>query len=157
LILLLATVLIYCGAVYWSIHDYEDWKKAELEYRPLAVFDHYIISGRGILMIVLGAIIGLVWPIILFMKKKTKLRIAALATVIIAGAVFPLAYAAYRIFYFEPFCSSSPPISCIYGDPDYIVSTIYWEFTKLVWLGLGVFWLAVVAIGVLKPRLPSDQ
>jgi len=162
LILLLATVLIYSGAVYWSIQDYEEWKQAKLErfspeIRHQVTIDPYMLDGRGILMIVLGAIIGLVWLIVLFMKKKTKFRIATLATVIIAGVAFPLAYVAYRIFVYEPFYLFSPKINIVYGNPDFIVSTVYWEFTKLVWLGLGIFWLAVAAVRVLRPRLPSDQ
>jgi len=140
LILLLATVLIYSGAVYWSIQDYEEYKNARLKRYPpdirnRVVFDHYIISGRGILMIVLGAIIGVLWPVILFMKVKTKFQIAALATVIIAVAVYPLAYAAYKIFYLEPFF-----LEYIYwGFPDGFVSTVYWTRTILVWIGLGTF------------------
>jgi len=157
LILLLATVLIYSGAVYWSIQDYEEYKNARLKRYPpdirnRVVFDHYIISGRGILMIVLGAIIGVLWPVILFIKVKTKFQIATSATVIIAGAVYPLAYAAYKIFYLEPFF-----LEYFWGFPDGFVSTVYWTRTILVWSGLGVFWLAVAAIRVLKPRLPSDQ
>jgi hypothetical protein len=157
LILLLATVLIYSGAVYWSIQDYEEYKNARLERYPpdirnRVVFDHYIISGRGILMIVLGAIIGVLWPVILFIKVKTKFQIAALATVIIAGAAFPLAYAAYKIFYADAELRFR-----FWENPDYFVSTVYWEFTEIVWISLGIFWLAVAAIRVLKPRLQSDQ
>ena len=69
LIPLLVTVLIYAVAVHWSIQDYAEWKKWKLgsyppEMRPFVDFYPYILSGHGILMIVLGAIIGLVWTII---------------------------------------------------------------------------------------------
>jgi len=167
LILLLATVLIYCGVVYWSIQDYEEWEKANLERIPpniyppeigyQAAFNPYIYSGCGMLMIVLGVIIGLVWPIILFMKKKTKLRIAALTTVIIAGAAFPLALVAYQELYVTPLLLSRPEALRPLVDPEPFLSTVYWDLTKLIWISLGSFWLAVAAIRVLKPRLYSDQ
>jgi len=77
LILLLATVLIYSGVVSWSIQDYEEWKKAKLErypqdIRPFVDFYPYILSGHGILMIVLGAIIGLLWTIISLILQKIE-------------------------------------------------------------------------------------
>jgi len=75
LIPLLATVLIYSGAVYWSIQDYAEWKKAKLErhppeIRPFVNFSPYVFSGHGILMMVLGAIIGLVWTIISLILQR---------------------------------------------------------------------------------------
>lgn len=76
---------------------------------------------------------------------------------IIAGAVFPLAFVAYKELYVKPLLLSRPEVFRPLVDPEPFLSTVYWGFTKLVWIGLGIFWLAVVAIRVLKPRLRLDQ
>ena len=77
LILFLVTVLIYAMAVFWSIQDYEEWKKATLEryppeMKPFVDFYSYVPSGHGTLMIVLGAIIGLVWAIISLILQRIE-------------------------------------------------------------------------------------
>jgi len=77
--------------------------------------------------------------------------------VILAGAVFPLAFAAYKELYVKPLLLSRPEALRPFVDPDPFFSTVYWDFTKLVWISLGTFWLGVVAIRVLKPRLRLDQ
>ena len=85
------------------------------------------------------------------------MRIAALVTVIIAVAVFPVSFMAYKEFYVKPFILSFPRYMRPFVDADPFPSTVYWDFTKLIWITLGAFWLAVVAIRVLKLKLGLNQ
>jgi hypothetical protein len=69
--------------------------------------------------------------------------------VIIAVAVFPLAFVAYKELYVNPLLLSRPEWVRPFVDPEPFFSTVYWDLTKLVWISLGILWLGV---GVTKIR-----
>jgi hypothetical protein len=77
--------------------------------------------------------------------------------VIIAVAVFPLALVSYEEFYVKPLLLSRPEAFRPFVDPEPFLSTVYWDFTKLVWICLGIFWLAVMATKISKPRLETES
>lgn len=78
---------------------------------------------------------------------------------IIAIAVLPISFMAYQEFYVKPFLNSLPWYVRPFADPEPFPSTVYWDFTKLVWMGLGVSWLliAVIKISKLKPRIKHSK
>lgn len=82
-----------------------------------------------------------------------KLKIVALATVIIAVAVFPIAFMAYKEFYVKPLLLSYPEFLRPWVDWEPFLSTAYGYFTVLVWMGLGVSWLVIVVIKISKLKV----
>lgn len=82
-----------------------------------------------------------------------KLKIVALITVIMAVVVFPVAFLSYEKFYVERFRQSLPPHVRPFADPEPFFSTVYGDFTKVVWVSLGVCWLIIAAMRISKLRL----
>jgi len=72
--LFIISVVVYALALFQSINDYENWKEAKLEeyrpeLRPLIDFSPYISTRQGGLMVVLGTLIFLGFPIVLLFSS----------------------------------------------------------------------------------------
>lgn len=72
IIVLFIVIVVYALALFQSINSYERWKKATLEeyrpeLRPFIDFSPYISTRQGALMVVLGALIFLGFPVVLLL------------------------------------------------------------------------------------------
>ena len=83
------------------------------------------------------------------------LKVVALVTAITAVAVLPVSFMVYKEFYVKPFLNSLPWYVRPFADPEPFFSTAYGDFTKLVWIGLGVFWLVVATMKISKLKLKT--
>ena len=76
---------------------------------------------------------------------------------IIAVAVLPVSFMAYKEFYVKPFLLSYPEALRPWIDYEPFFSTAYGDFTKLVRIGLGVSWLLIVAIKISKLKIKHNH
>jgi hypothetical protein len=83
----------------------------------------------------------------------TRFGVAALVTVIIGVAVYPLAYMAYEEWFVKPYFLKYPawqrPFICFVPP---FSSTIYGYVTLLTWAGLGISWLGAAATRSAKTK-----
>lgn len=73
------SVIVYALALFQSVDAYKRWKEAILEeyrpeLRPIIDFPPYISTRQGVLMVVLGALVFLGYPVVLlFLSVKRQL------------------------------------------------------------------------------------
>lgn len=71
-------------------------------------------------------------------------------TLVVAVAVFPVAFFAYKEFYVKSFAESYPEFLRPYVDPEPFPNTPYAGFVLVVWSSLGVSWVLFLSKQSLK-------
>jgi len=79
-ILLIVASLVYVAFAWFRSLSYQDWMREQLlaypeQMRPFVDFAPFHGSREGVLLVVAGALLGMVWVLYLSRHKKTRARI----------------------------------------------------------------------------------
>ncbi len=145
LILFLATVLVYVVALFWSIHDYQELRRRDIEryvekYGPEIVgfiefsrFDH-TIQGKS--MFQYGYATGFVWVVgIGFLGKYLEPReLKLLASIIPVLGFLCFVIGIMAFFYYEksPFFGVVAPY-IDYAVPLMLLGVTFFGFSPVIW------------------------
>ena len=146
LILFLATILVYVVALFWSIHNYQEWKRRDIErylekYPPEIVgfleISRFDQTRQGKSMVQLGLAIGFVWVVgIGFLGKYMEhrdLRLLARIIPVLGFLCFVVGIMAF--FYYEE--SSVFGVVAPYSDyiiPLMLLGIAFFAFSPVIWV-----------------------